>query len=162
MTQSSWAAIAARIVTDIQTVPDVGNVFDRLRLATAEQTMADIITATIGGEPRARVWMVTMGRIDTAFADASGAMQWDRGAVIEGFLQIEDANDSAGAAMALAEGIIRVLATDVRTRQSNGLYLGGTVLSGKPPKLVTNDLRIFFGVGCHYVRLEMPLMTIEI
>jgi hypothetical protein len=161
VTQSSWSAIAARIVAQIQTVPKIGNVYDRLRLATADNSIDAIISASIDGEPRARVWMVTMGRQDTKFEDAGGSMQWDRTAVIEGFLQIEDANDSATMAVGLAEAIIRVLATDVRTKQSNGLYLGGTVLTGKPPRITTNELRVFFAVACHYIRVEMPLTTLE-
>lgn len=156
MTTSAWSDIADRIVNRIQTVANVGNAFNRLRLAFSQDDFYAFAKATVGGEGKARVWMVTLAPSTSARSDASGRVQWNRMGVIEGFLQIEDAASSEHTAVSLAEAIMRALDTDVWDNRLNNL-----VLWGDPCRLVSNEPRFFGFVACHYVRIELPLHTLE-
>lgn len=156
MAQSSWSAVVARLKAQLETITGIGRVHDRLRLAANEERFNELALSEIGGEDRARMWMIRLERMETSFADASGSLQWNRVALIEGFLQIEDANSSEHTATALAESICRTLAADLQATK-----LGATVLSGGPPGIMVNEPRIFVFVPCHYVRIEMPVLSIE-
>jgi hypothetical protein len=148
--------VVARIVAQMQGIANIGQVYDRRRLMMDKETFQSLAIATIGGEDKARVWLVHLGRMEDEFADASGSLRWERAAIIEGILQIEDANDSESTAIALAETITKTLAADLQATK-----LGGTVLSGRPPRLEENEPRFFVFVFAHYLKIVFPLITIE-
>jgi hypothetical protein len=156
MAQSSWSAIVARIVAQIQTIADVGQVHDRRRLVKTESEFIGISGVAIGGVQQARMWQVFLESMGASFADASGALKWNRVAVIHGFLQLEDANSSETTAITLAESICRTLSNDLQATK-----LGGTVLSGAPARIIVAEPRFLLIVECNFVRIEMPLLTIE-
>jgi hypothetical protein len=157
MPTSNWTAVVARIVAEISTITDIGQVHDRIRPVWDSDTFNAVALAQIGNENKARMWMVHLEGMDTSFADASGALKWNRQAVVEGFLQIEDASSSELNATDFVEQIIRILAADLQSTKLNG-----AVLSGAPPKLEKNEPRFFGFVACHYIRISMPLLTIEL
>ncbi|MFL5736660.1 MAG: hypothetical protein ACJ76P_04905 [Actinomycetota bacterium] len=158
MTQSSWEAIVARIVDRMKTIPDIGLVYDRVRLVTTQDDVDKVFT-TISGETRLRAWMVHLetGRSST-WQEAGGSADWNRRAVIEGFLQYEDATSSANTAIGLGESVIRTLNSDLRATK-----LGGTILGGGPADFVGHpaEPRTFGFVLASYVSISCPLMTIE-
>lgn len=161
MTQSSWTAISNRIVAQLATIANIGRVHPRARLLTDMEQLLDESTVELGGERKLRMWMVHLeiARRST-WQDQGGNAEWDRLAVIEGFLQVEDENDSERTAIALGESVIRVLNTDVRATK-----LGGTVLWGGPASFPQAprpaEVRQWGPVVAHYVRVELPLSTIE-
>ena len=152
---STWEAIVARIVAQMNTITDIGRVHDSIRLTFDTEGWVGTSVATIGGEKKARVWMVRLEANDTKRADQS-SMQWNQRAVIEGYLQVEADGAGEKTAIALSEQIIRTLAADLWSTRLNN-----TVLTGKPPKLEDNRPQFFGFVGAHYVRLVMELTTIE-
>lgn len=156
MPQSTWDAVVARVKAQVETVADVGNVHDRLRLAVDERQFEAAIYATIGAERKLRAWYIDLREMPTQPSAADGTMQWSRNVTIEGFLSFEDASGSDKTAVALAESIIRTLWSDLRATK-----LGGTVLTGKPGRIADKNPRNFAGVVCSYVRVEMPLESIE-
>jgi len=156
MAQSNWSAIVARIVAQMQTISEIGQVYKGLRLVRSEQDFLDLATAELAGETRERMWMVRLEAMPSQWADASGSLKWNRRALIEGFLQFENDGSSEETGLSLGESIIRTLATDLRSTKLNS-----TVLSGHPPSLDANEPRVFVFVLAHYVRLTMPLLTIE-
>jgi hypothetical protein len=151
-----WNALVARAVAQIQTITDIGNVYDRLRFPGKDAGFEDIVGATIGGEKKLRVWMVSIGADDAGYADSSGRLEWPTSITIEGFLQLEDGADSQAIALSLAQSIVRTLAADYRATR-----LGDTVLTAKPPKLTANELRGFAGLATHYVKLTMPVLGMD-
>lgn len=157
MTTSQWSAISARIVAQMLTISQIGKVWDRKRLAKTQDEIAEIAFAQIEGEQKLRTWNVTCPRMPTSKReDQGGALYWERTALIEGWSQLEDPNDSENDFAGIVEQVIRTIATDEwQTR------LGGTILAGTPPKLMKFE-PIFYGfVVCHYARLEAVLSTIE-
>jgi hypothetical protein len=161
MPQSSWTAISDRIVARIKTVANVGRVHSRARLLRTADDITEHAALELGGVQVLRMWMLHLETPQRAFwADQGGHTQWDRMAVVEGFLQVEDENDSERTAIALGEQIIRVLNTDARTTR-----LGGTVLAAGPatfaPSPRPGEIRAFGFVVCHYIRLELPMFTTE-
>lgn len=156
MAQSTWASVVARVKAQIETVANIGLVHDRLRLAVEEADVAAVMYATIDGEKRLRSWYVHLGTMPAEALESSGSMKWNRVVQVEGFLQFEDAAGSEKTALALAESVIRTLWNDLRTTKLNG-----TVLAGKPPQIVDAQPRSFGGVVVSYVRLEMPVVSIE-
>jgi hypothetical protein len=158
MTQSSWQAIVDRVVELLTPIPDIGLVYDRLRLVMTKDDVDKVFTV-VSGEDRLRAWMVHLetGR-SSSWQEAGGSVDWNRRAVIEGFLQYEDEGASELAAVALGETIIRTLNADVRETK-----LGGTVLWGGPADFVgrPGEPRSFAFVFCSYVSISLPLFTIE-
>jgi len=154
---SSWTDVVARLVNRIGTVANVGKVHDRMRLVADADAYDAIAKATIDGEDTFRLWMVHLDRMDSKWeAVNAGLVDWNRVAVTEGFLLLEDAAKTEHTATALAESIIRAIDGDIRTTKLNS-----TILSGGPTRLAANEPRIFGFVICHFVRLETPLMAIE-
>jgi hypothetical protein len=157
MAQTTWTSITNRCVTVLQGITDIGNVYNRLRLLYNEDTLTSIGLATVGAEKKLRTWFVTLGAMDSQYADASGEQQWTRSVKIEGFLQLEDAASSELTALSLAEAVIRTIGGDAWSTR-----LGGNILFAKAPKLVNNEPRLFGPVLCHYIRIEMPISTLEL
>lgn len=155
MAESTWEAIVARIVDRMQTIADIGLVYDSLKLAFDKEAWLAAAVANVGGQDKARMWTVRLEALNAKAADQS-SMQWDRQAVIEGYLQIESGGATEKLAIALTEKIIRTLWNDLRLTKLNN-----TVLWGKPPQLLSNTPQFFGFVAAHYIRLVMPLGTIE-
>lgn len=161
MTQSSWSAISDRIAAQMATITNIGRVWRYTRVVTDEGTFADVMTAELGDERRLRAWMIhpEVARVNT-WAEQSGTTQFNRTAVIEGFFQVEDDADSERVAVGFGEAVIRVLNTDVRTTR-----LGATVLSGGPATFPSGhrpgEPRVFAFVLAHYVRVELPLWSLD-
>lgn len=156
---SALAPIVARVVALMGPIADIGRVHDRLLLLRkGTETFEQQAQVTIGGVQRVRVWYVHLGQMPTSPQDAAGTMQWDRMIEIEGFFDFDnDGASSEATAVALAETVIRTLWADARTTS-----LGGTILFAKPGRIVDTNPRSFAGVICSYVRIEMPITTIEL
>lgn len=155
MAQSSWTTIVSRIRAQMEAVTSIGLVHDELKLATTEEEINSIAKVTADGEDRLRVWMIHLEDMPSAWADQSGNEEWRRGVVIEGFLQFEPGVEKT--ALGLAEAVIRKLDTDVRVTKLNG-----AVLAGGPCSLAANEARILGFVLMQYVRIHLPVTTIEI
>jgi hypothetical protein len=161
MPQSTWQAITDRIVAQLGTITGIGRVWNRTRLGFDESSILGFATDEIGGEQKLRLWMVHL-EVPAAskWSEAGGHAQWDRNAVIEGFLQVEDEDTSELAAIALGESVIRTLNTDVRTTR-----LGETVLWGGPATFPNGhrpgQATQFAFVVCHYVVVHLPVHTLE-
>jgi hypothetical protein len=156
MATTNWTAVVARIKAQMETITNIGQVHDRRRLMTKREEFDAQALADINGEKRTRFWMISLSRMDDAFLDSGGSLRWDREAVIEGILQLEDVNSSELTADALAESVCRTLATDLRTTKLNG-----TVLTGRPPRIEVNEPRFFVFVVAHYIRIVFPLISVE-
>ncbi|MGQ0671237.1 MAG: hypothetical protein ACT4PO_16515 [Actinomycetota bacterium] len=159
MAQTTWQAIADRIVNRLGTVANIGRVYNRTRLVGSQKDIEEIATSEVGGEDRLRVWMVHLeAPAKGASWEASGTAQWNRLAVIEGFLQLEDEASSEHQAIALGELVIRALNTDVWNTRLNSTVQGGgpAAFAGR-----AGEPRFFGFVVAHYVRIELPLFTIE-
>jgi len=161
MPQSTWQAITDRIVAQMVTVTGIGRVWNRSRLMFDEASLLEHATDEIGGERKLRMWTVHLeSPANSAWSDSGGNAQWDRMAVIEGFLQMEADDDPELKAVALGEAVIRVLNTDVRTTKLGGTVLWGgpaTFPSGHHPGAATQ----YAFIVCHNVVVHLPLHTVE-
>lgn len=155
MPQSNWNAILARLKAQMDTVASVGLVHEELQLATTDEQLAALGKVTIDGEDKIRMWWVHLDAMPSKWTEAGGFVDWNRQVVIEGFLQFEG-TASAKTANALAESIIRKLNTDIESTRLNQ-----TILLGGPCSLLANEPRIITFLLVHYVRIEIPLLTIE-
>lgn len=161
MPQSSWQAITDRIVAQMATITGIGRVWNRTRLLFDEASILEHATDEIGGERRLRMWRVGLEvpRAST-WSESGGHAQWNRQALIEGYLQVEPEDQSELLAITLGESVIRTLNTDLRATK-----LGGTILWGGPatfpPGVRPGEARDFAFIVAHYIRVDVPLFTLE-
>lgn len=154
---SSWAAIVARIKDRMQTVPDVGNVYEEIRTVGDQEQFGVIAVAEIGGEPKDRAWMISIEAADTSWLTHDGAADWQRQISIEGFFGMpEFVGGTEIPAMTVAEAVCAAIDSDIRATR-----LDGTVLHGGPCRLEANEPRVFGFVLCHYIKLVLPVQTVE-
>lgn len=154
MPQSTWAAIVARVIERMKTVPGVGRVHEGDRLIKEAAQMEALALVDVDGERRFRMWTVNLASGPADWEDSGGTVRWDRAIRIRGYLQFEDG--SAATPIALAEAIQRTLDTDIRTTKLNG-----TVLFGGPCELRANEPRMFGPMLCHYIEIACPVTTLE-
>lgn len=152
---SSTDAVIDRVVEQMQTIANIGIVHARLRLAVKGQDVASLFVSDIGGQPVLRAWLVHLGRLQAEQADSGGRQDWNRSILIEGHSEFDD-DGSEGELVDLAEKVNRVLWTDAQSTK-----LDGTILFARPPSIEANEPRYFAGVVCSYVRLAMPVHTLE-
>lgn len=152
---STTEAIVDRVVAQMQAITNIGVVHDRMRLALRGKKAYELFTAEIGGERALRAWLVHLGRLETKQADSGSRQQWDRTLLIEGFLEFDD-DGSETSTIALAESVIRALWVDAQATRLNS-----TILLAHPPAIEASEPRYFAGVVCSYVRLAMPVQTLE-
>lgn len=157
MTQSNWTAVTARIKDRMETVANVGKVHDHLELATTADQLKTVGAISLNGQKRIRLWMVHLEAMPSKWSEAGGVADWQRTVLLEGFFQFEADGAAEKAALAIAEAVMRTLNTDLAAKPS----LGGTVLSGGPTSLQANEPRAFGPLLVHYVRIAVPLFTIE-
>ncbi|MEX0755700.1 MAG: hypothetical protein WD556_11385 [Actinomycetota bacterium] len=154
---SQLADIIERVVGQLQAIDGIGNVHDRMRLAQHEGDVENQLLIDVEGDLVLRVWYVHLGKMRSTPEGQGGTQEWVRDLVIEGWMQFEDANGSESAVVSFAEEIIRVLWADVQATR-----FGETVLFGKPASIEDLVPRQFANLVCSYVRLVMPVTTIEI
>lgn len=156
MTTSTTALIIDRVVERMNTVANIGRVHDRMRLADNQNKIEKQLLAEVGNDTILRAWFVHLGKTQARQADSASRMAWDRTLLVEGWSQFNDAADTENDFQTMAEKVARVLWYDAQTTRLNS-----QILFAKPPSLADPQPRMFAGLVCSYVRLEMPISTIE-
>lgn len=153
---SAWSAIGARVVAQVRTVQNVGQVHNRRRFAVNPDDASEFAFSTIGDEQILRVWFVYLKEMPKTRREGGGShRQLNRTIVIEGYLALSDATSSENTAISLAEQIMTVLDADSLTG------LGGTVMAGSGPcQLVENEPRFFGMWGAHHVEIRLPVWEV--
>jgi hypothetical protein len=153
---STWSAIAARVVTQIQTVPNIGRVHDRRRFSVNNEDTAAWAFARIGDEDVLRVWFTYLKRMPNTRREGGGShRQWNESIGVEGYLALADSASSENTMIELVRSVMTVLDADSLTG------LGGLVMGGSGPCVLVENQPRFFGMwAAHHVEIELPVWEI--
>ena len=144
----------AEIVRLIETVDDVGLVYDYRRLATEWDKILNLFKTTIDGVPVIRGWQVTCVGIPTEGFVQTG--QFNTGNrityqyVCEGFFSVDDATESEKAAF-------------LKAKQVQDAVTSGTLFSAADGVIAVSLPALEFryrnlgGVICHYAEIKINI-----
>lgn len=148
----SVPAIRAAIVARMNTVADVGSVFDYQRYEPRVDALASMYRVTIGGQPQIRGWFVT--RVSTEErSPAIGRWQTLHTWRIRGYMSLDDASASEKT----FDGLIEALRDAFRADDTLGGAVASTVIEGGDAGLQLTEHApvIFAGVLCHSAELRL-------
>ena len=144
--------IRARIVTVLESVTDVGLVYDYSRWAGDWGKTLELFKTTIDGVDQIRGWEVTFRRLQQSVIGFQGGGIDDTILVtysyrIRGFLSFNDADESEKTMTELALAIVTALEADT--------VLQGEVLDRETPVVaeIIQEERMFAGILCNYVEM---------
>lgn len=138
----------------IQTVSNVGNVYDYRRLANVWDDVLSLYKTTISGTDVIRAWQVTcVGALHEGFVTTG---QYNTGNkityqyVCEGFWSIDDANSSEKTALALALAVKDAL--------TSSTLFSSNVTAVTLPSLERFIYRNLGGTICHYAEIKVNVI----
>lgn len=145
----SEATIRANIKTAIESVTNVGVVYDYLRFAAEWDAFLDLFKTTIGGMDVIRGWHFTCDGFDPAqeretFGD-TGYLNRDYHYTIMGYFSLDDSAASEKTAFAIAELVVNALSNHLTGGLDN------------MPTLVTFAPRTLGSVLCHFAEISMTV-----
>jgi hypothetical protein len=145
------ATVRARIKTILESVSNVGNVYDYERWAADWTTYLDLFKTTISGSQVIRGWTITCQSFRPVELTTIGDQQINREYTykIRGYFGLDDANASEKAAMLIAEDVCEAL--DADTTLHGASYYG----PGEHPmaELTIFEPRAYGDVLCHYAEI---------
>ena len=147
------ATIRAALVTRVQTVTDIGNVYGRHRFCDNWRDFKDLFGFTPTGEttPILRTWFVSCEIVPIAglFSAGSfgGGIQTTLDYRVRGYLGVVDASNSEQAGL--------VLAIKVQKALNNNATLAATAYNASLAQL-TYQYATWGGVLCHFAEISIP------
>lgn len=157
----SEATVRAAIITAIEDVDDIGQVYDYTRWRIRLGDIVDLLTATIDGEDKIRAWMVTCTGIsqEKLVAEENHPLNdviiWEYSYLIRGVMGLQDSEETEKDAILLAQNLMRAL------DKNNALQT--FLFSERPelPQVATFDTRMFGQYLCHYIEIRWSLKEPE-
>lgn len=154
----SQASLRAQIVSVLNTVDDIGLVYDRSRYANTWDKYLDKFKTTIDGTPQIRAWQVTYSALTANQAVLKRQVDRQYTFTITGYLRVRDTD--AGDLFTPSETEFAALTEDVLNALDSD-----PVLHSAPNHLgyagVTNfGYAQFGGVVCHIVEIDQPVREV--
>jgi hypothetical protein len=149
----SEAAIRASIVTLIEGVSNVGNVYNREPLAATWDAFLDYFKVTISGVDQVRGFTVSCEGIPRSGLVVAGvrnqANQARPGYKIRGYQSLNYKNDTENEFLAIVIDVMDAL---------DGGIVSGSVFNAELAQLDVYQPRMFGGVVCHYAEITQIVM----
>lgn len=149
---SNEATIRASIKTAIQTVTNVGVVYDYLRFASNWDDFLDLFKTTISGTDMIRGWHFTCNGLNPSVERETFAGTFDSGEItrdyqykILGYASLDDSAATEKTFFAIAELVLDALSNRITGGKDN------------IPTLTTFEPRTFGGVVCHFAEITMTV-----
>jgi hypothetical protein len=157
----SDTVIRANLKTTVESVSNIGNVYDYLRWTALYDDFLVKVKDTIGGTDLLRLWMITSAGFDQAENRGddieSIAIPRTHHYRIFGYGQVDDANGSEKTFYTLTEAVVNVL------------NLNAVTLTNLPTAIIENvsiaqlgtfEHRMFGSVLCHFARIDQDVTEI--
>ena len=146
---SNESTIRANIKTAIQTVTNVGVVYDYLRFASIWNDFLDLFKTTISGSDVIRGWHFTCNGLNPAveretFGD-TGLLTRNYQYKVLGYAGLDDSAATEKTFFAITELVLEALSNHIVGGEDN------------IPTLTTFEPRTFGGVVCHFAEITMTV-----
>jgi hypothetical protein len=146
---SDEATIRTAIKTAVESVPDVGLVYDWQRAAVTWDRFLELFKTAIGGSPVIRGWCITceeapLRRI--TFGGNSAGWLKVYGYKVRGYFSVSDEAESEKAAFLIAEAVAEQLTDLVSAHVHDNM-----------PSLDVFDYRLFGSVLCHFAEISLSV-----
>ena len=148
------ATTRADIVTQVESVSNIGVVYDYVRYADTWDKFLELFKTTISGEEVIRGWTITcisFNETQLGYGDP-GTVQRDYVYQIRGYFGVDDSTASEKAAMIVAEDVVETLRSSVES--------GSDAEGNLPAALTIFEGRIFGDVLCHYAEITLSVRSL--
>lgn len=145
------------VVTRIQTVPNVGLVYNRLRWSANTSDYLDLFTSSIGGQVQTRAWMARWGGVEDAWDDPSafGRLGERYVVLVMGIQSFKDSTSSSRELHDLAELVKDAINTRKDFDLANVVDYSVKVTVDEP------DVRQFGSVLCDVVNIKVAFDVVR-
>ncbi len=144
------SAIRTQIYSILNSVADIGKVYDYERWAADWTTFINLFKATIGGEDQIRGWEIgrrSAKETKVIIGVTTGGNERAHVFLLRGYLRVKDADAS--------EKTFNALIETISTAFRSNLKLNNTVERHDFIQAEIIDFRVFGGVLCHYAELTL-------
>ena len=150
----SEATTRADIVTQVESVSNIGVVYDYVRYADTWDNFLELFKTTINGNEVIRGWTVTcISFTETQLGYGNpGTIQRDCVYKIRGYFGVDDSAASEKTAMIVAEDVVETLRSSVES--------GSDAEGNLPAELTVFDGRVFGDVLCHYAEITLSVRSL--
>jgi len=108
----SQATLRQAIVSAVETVPNVGVVYDKHRYSNRMDSYLDLFKTTIDGTPQIRAWQVSYSNMESNSLAIRTATQRIYTFTITGYLGVDDSADTENTFADLTEAVCNALDND--------------------------------------------------
>lgn len=158
----SQATQRAALYTIVSGVADIGKVYNRERWALTWEGILALLKTTIDGTDQIRGWMITCLGFQDQYLNSELVSEQKKVAVlrqstwrIQGFITFNDGDDTEDDALELGTSVVTAM------NVADSLHDGTVYFDVQPPaSLDVFELRILFGVLCHYVEIRQQLTEV--
>jgi hypothetical protein len=146
---AGYDTIRDQIKTSLDSVADIGNVYDYQRLRTEMKGYLDLFQTEISSQKQIRGWIVTVEDWGTRSGSiGNGCIYRAYHFVVRGYQSIIDSIATEKTFLSLIELVDKQLVTDLR-------LLSSDYVLREYPVLRVFEPRLFGGVLCHYAEIDM-------
>jgi hypothetical protein len=148
---SDEATIRAAIKTAVQTVANVGLVYDYQRLTTEWDAFLDLFKTSIGDSDVIRGWCITCEGMVPQERETYGGNTSNYARnypyKIRGYFGVDDSAESEKTAFIIAELVVDALTDHISSAALDNI-----------PALSTFEPRVFGGTLCHFAEISMTVL----
>lgn len=146
----SYSALRTAAETALNTVSDIGVVFDRLRVFTTKTELETNCDATIDEVRQIRFWTVTCGPLAREDAYFGNNIDKTYNLIIRGYLGLDDSADTELTLITLAESVMDALDANTTLNDMDG---GGPYESERAQMPQGHQVVEYGGVLCNHVEI---------
>jgi hypothetical protein len=147
---NNYLAILADIKTKLESIPDIGKVYDYERWASSWDKFISLFKSTQHNQIRG--WEITRRSISEHIA---GAYFRHHKFKIRGYMSIDDSNATDKTFQQLIEEVCNVFRN--ADSGSSWFYGDGDQSNNAPAQVEVIEPRMFGGVLCHYVEINLTI-----
>lgn len=152
----SEVTVRAAIKTIVDSVTDVGLVYDYERWQSTWSAYLTLFKTTINGTDQIRAWTIacsgfTQERVEFRTEGKAGILRIYQ-FIVRGYLGLDDSAATEKTAIALAEDVIEALDDADTIRPPTAGYY-----DAQPAQLQTFELRMFGDVLCHFAEIGVVI-----
>ena len=151
--------VTTAIKTQLETVSNIGKVYDYQRYANQWDDYLGFFKTTISGSPVIRGWTISVESVqidDAPYDDDPTAPMnlWRYQYTLRGYLGVDDSAASEKTARGLAVDVVNA----IRAKREG---LAATVLQVSTPQIVAIAYQMFGGVLCHYIEINFEVWEMD-
>ena len=144
---SNYSDMLAQIKTILESVTNIGKVYDYERFSNNWSDYRVLFKTTIGTTDQIRAWTITRVSTDQKRHLSDGVHRQTLTFTIHGYMGLDDANSSEKTFQELVESVMDAI--DAKP------HLGGMAAGSDPSQLKFFDHRLFGDLLCHHAEITV-------